>query len=73
MNSLLDTVRKACLPGLYTEGVNLAREGAVVVEEQSPLEITLRIRAPGVVVAPTVVLFFDDGEWCFDCVGRFAP
>jgi len=73
MNSLLDTVRKACLPGLYTEGVNLAREGAVVVEEQSPLEITLRIRAPGVVVAPTVVLFLDDGEWGCDCGGRFDP
>ncbi len=73
MNSLLDAVRKACPPGLYAQGVGLARDGAVVVEEQSPSEITLRIRAPGVVVAPTVVLFVKDGEWGCDCGGKFDP
>lgn len=73
MNSLLEAVRKACPPGLYTQGVNLARDGAVVVEEESPSELTLRIRAPGVVVAPTVVLYIKDEEWGCDCGGKFDP
>jgi len=73
MNSLLEAVRKACPPGLYTQGVNLARDGAVVVEDESPSELTLRIRAPGVAVAPTVVLFIKDGEWGCDCGGKFDP
>ncbi|HMY17183.1 MAG TPA: helicase, partial [Polyangium sp.] len=73
MNSLLEAVRKACPPGLYTQGVNLARDGAVVVEESSPAELTLRVRAPGSVVAPTVVLFLKDGEWGCDCGGKFDP
>jgi superfamily II DNA or RNA helicase len=73
MNSLLEAVRKACPPGLYTQGVNLARDGAVVVEEQSATEMTLRIRSPGVVVAPTVVLYVREGEWGCDCGGKFDP
>lgn len=73
MNSLLEAVRKACPPGLYTQGVNLARDGAVIVEESSPAEITLRVRSPGSVVAPTVVLFVKDGEWGCDCGGKFDP
>src|SRR4051812_48147164 len=73
MNSLLEAVRKACPPGLYTQGVNLARDGAVVVEEESPSEMTLRIRAPGTAVAPTVVLYLKEDEWGCDCGGKFDP
>lgn len=73
MNSLLEAVRKACPPGLYTQGVNLARDGAVILEGQSATEMTLRIRAPGVVVAPTVVLYTGEGEWGCDCGSKFDP
>ncbi|HRI66523.1 MAG TPA: SNF2-related protein [Polyangium sp.] len=73
MNSLLEVIRKACPSGLYTQGVNLARDGAVILEAQTPTEMTLRVRVPGVVVAPTVVLFIKDGEWGCDCGGKFDP
>jgi superfamily II DNA or RNA helicase len=75
MQELLDTIRKASLPGIWSQGVKLAREGAVSLG--SPLapsgEVTLRVRAPGYVVAPTVTLYPESSEWSCDCDGKTDP
>ena len=47
MPELLATLRKACLPAIWTQGVKLARAGAVVREKTTPTELTFRVRAPG--------------------------
>jgi superfamily II DNA or RNA helicase len=73
MDSLLQAVRKVCPPGLWSQGVNMARDGAIVIDRRSPSEITLRVRAPGMPVAPTVVLYVKDGEWTCDCGSKFDP
>jgi superfamily II DNA or RNA helicase len=73
MESLLQAVRKACPPGLWSQGVNLARDGAVVVDKKTPTEITARIRVAGTPVAPTVVLYVGDDEWACDCGSKFDP
>src|SRR5262245_4640391 len=70
LQPLLDAVRKACLPGLWSEGVRLSRDGKVLV---GPEADCFRVRAPGYGVAPTVTLYPDDAEWSCDCGGRLDP
>src|SRR5215831_7844484 len=73
MQSFLETVRKATLPAIWSQGVKLAREKAVSRVSASPAEITVRVRAPGNAIAPTVTLYIDDGEWSCDCGGKVDP
>ena len=70
---LLDSIRAEAKPGIWTTGVNLARAGAVVVEERSAKEIVLRVRAPGRTVPWTVVLYPEDDAWECDCPGKLDP
>ena len=73
MAELLDVLRKACLPAIWTQGVKLVRGGAVLREGSSANELTFRVRAPGLAVAPTVTLYPLEGEWSCDCGGRVDP
>jgi superfamily II DNA or RNA helicase len=73
MQQLLETIRKASLPGVWTQGVKLARENAVTLAASGRGELTLRVRAPGQAVAPTVTLYVDGGEWSCDCDGKADP
>jgi superfamily II DNA or RNA helicase len=68
--ALLEAVREACPRGLWSQGVTLAREGAVTRERGDGGEIVLRVAARGTAIAPTVVLYPGDGEWDCDCGGR---
>ncbi len=73
MQEFLDTIRKASLPGIWSQGVKLAREGAVALASSAHGELTLRVRAPGYVVAPTVTLYTEGQEWSCDCDGKTDP
>ncbi len=70
MQPFLEVVRKATLPGVWSLGVKLAREGSVVPGGDAS---TFRVRAPGHAVAPTVTLFMEDAEWSCDCGGKVDP
>lgn len=70
---LLDAIRKAAPSGTWSQGVKLAREGAVAVESSDADEVVLRVRARGRPVAPTVVLYPGEIEWDCDCAGRVRP
>ncbi len=70
MQLFLEAVRKATLPGVWSLGVKLAREGSVVRGADAS---TFRVRAPGHAVAPTVTLFVEDAEWSCDCGGKVDP
>jgi superfamily II DNA or RNA helicase len=70
---LLQVVQRKCRPGTWSSGVNLARADAVAVESHDEEEIVLRVRAPGRVVAPTVVLYPGEREWDCDCGGKVDP
>jgi superfamily II DNA or RNA helicase len=70
---LLAAVRKACLPGPWSQGVKLAREGAVFGGERKKDTIVARVRATGQVVAPSVTLYPDDAEWSCDCGSPVDP
>jgi hypothetical protein len=58
LQGLLEVVRKSCLPGLWSEGVRLCREGKVT---RAP-DDSYRVRAPGRAVAPTVTLYPEGGK-----------
>lgn len=70
---MLDAVRKACLPAIWSQGVKLAREGAVSRVSEAKGEMTFRVRASTHPVAPTVTLYLDDEEWSCDCGGKVDP
>ena len=69
MADLLEVMRKACLSGIWTQGVKLARQGAVT-RSGAATEFVFRVRAPGHAIAPTVTLYPEDGEWSCDCDGK---
>ena len=76
MQQFLDAVRKASFPAIWSQGVKLAREKAVTRSSASARgagEVTLRVRAPGHSIAPTVTLYVDGAEWSCDCGGKADP
>jgi superfamily II DNA or RNA helicase len=69
---MLEAVRKAALPAIWSQGVKLARDGAVTLVEEKAGEATLRVRA-ALPVSPTVTLYLDDEEWSCDCTSKVDP
>jgi superfamily II DNA or RNA helicase len=70
---LLDAVKKAAPSAIFSQGVKLAREGAVLAERQGAEDAVLRVRAPGRAAYLTVTLYFGDAEWTCDCMGPTDP
>ena len=73
LESLLASIRRRSKSALWSQGVTLARAGAVAVESRGDEEIVVRVRAPGRVVPPTVVLYPTENEWECDCPSRISP
>jgi superfamily II DNA or RNA helicase len=70
---LLEAIRKEARPGIWSNGVNLSRSGAVALQSRTASEIELRVRAPGRSVAVTVVLYPGDEAWECDCPSKVDP
>ncbi len=73
MQPLLDATRKASLSAIWSQGVKLARENAVTHASSVGSEVTVRVRAPGFPIAPTVTLYVEELEWSCDCGGKVDP
>ncbi len=73
MQQFLETVRKASLPGVWSQGVKLVRDKAVALSTTGEGELTFRVRSPGQAVAPTVTLYLTGGEWSCDCDAKADP
>ncbi|MEO6419007.1 MAG: SWIM zinc finger family protein, partial [Polyangiaceae bacterium] len=73
MQQFLGVVRKATLPAIWSQGVKLARANAVTRVAAGKGELTLRVRAAGLAIAPTVTLYLDEEEWSCDCAGKVDP
>src|SRR6188474_2745403 len=73
LTALIASVRRRCKPGLWSQGVTLARSGAVSIESRTPEEIVLRVRSPGKIVAPTAVFYPTENETECDCPSRMSP
>lgn len=70
IDDLLKAIRESCSPGTWSRGVQLARSGQVVGEEDDGDEIALRVATKGGLVSPQVVLFPDDDDWTCECNSR---
>ena len=70
---LLAAVRAKCPPGLWSQGVKLARDGAVTIAAANDDEVTARVRERGRAVPCTVILYPKDEEWDCDCEGKVSP
>ncbi len=73
MKAIVDAVRKKAPSGIWSHGVKLAREGAVVIESKTDSEVQARVRVPLKPIPPTVILYPEDLEWTCDCAGRTDP
>jgi superfamily II DNA or RNA helicase len=73
MKAFLDSVRKAAHPGTWSQGAKLNRDRAVTIVSRSDREWVLRVRAPGVIIPPTVSLGLEDKEWSCDCSSKLDP
>jgi superfamily II DNA or RNA helicase len=73
MQTVLEAIRKTCLPGVWSQGVKLARDGAVTAGAATPDELTFRVRASGHAIALTVTLYVVGPEWTCDCEGKTDP
>ncbi len=73
LDKVIASIRRRCKPGLWSKGVTLARAGAVAVESRGDEEIVLRVRAPGRVVAPAVVIYPTENEWECNCPSAISP
>ncbi len=72
-SAFLADVRKAALPGIWSQGVKLARDGNVQCQAIEPNDVTFRVPSPGSPVAATVSLFTEDLEWSCDCASKIDP
>ncbi len=73
LQAVFEAIRKACLPGIWSLGVKLAREGAVTSAGGKGHERTFRVRATGHAIALTVTLYDEGPEWTCDCDGKTDP
>ena len=72
-DSLHESVRSACLPGVWSRGVKLAREGAVLLDRQDSDELLLRVRSEERPVHPRVSLWPEEDDAHCDCGSRVEP
>lgn len=67
LQTIFDTVREAASRAAWSQGVELARSGAVFGETADASEVIVRVRPSGGMIHPTVILYPDDEEWECDC------
>jgi superfamily II DNA or RNA helicase len=73
VQALFDTVRRRASRAAWSQGVELARSGAVQGERASAGEVVLRVRPTAGIVSPTVLLLPGDQAWECDCGGEEEP
>jgi len=64
-------LQKAALPGVWSRGVSLAKDGSFYLESASPSEVLLRYHKPP--VSPKITLWPDESDWHCDCGDRNDP
>jgi superfamily II DNA or RNA helicase len=70
--ALVDAIRNEAKPGLWANGVKLARAGAAALEKRQGAEYVFRVKPAGRPVAFTVYLTPHDA-WECSCDGAFDP
>jgi superfamily II DNA or RNA helicase len=67
MSSVFESVRGACSAQLWSRGIELVRADAVVGERVADDEVVVRVATQRGMIARSVTLFLDDGQWECTC------
>ncbi len=67
IDATFNAVRKACPSAIWSRGVELVRQGAVIGERDHGRELDIRVSLQGGMVAPVVTLYPEDAEWSCEC------
>jgi superfamily II DNA or RNA helicase len=70
LDALFAAIRAACSPAIWSQGVELARAGAVRGEHDDEDTVALRVATRGGLVSPSVHLDLDPPDWNCDCASR---
>jgi superfamily II DNA or RNA helicase len=70
LEALFAAIRSACSAGIWSQGVELARAGAVSGERDDGDAVALRVATRGGLVSPSVHLELDPPDWNCDCASR---
>lgn len=73
LQALFDTVQESAVRSAWSQGVELARTGAVFGESADAGEVIVRVRPSGGMIHPTVILYPEDEEWECDCASEDDP
>lgn len=73
MLELFKIIREESSAAIWSKGVNLAREGAVVGEDETAEEIRFKVSIRGRTIGFRVSLFIEDEDWSCDCEGKNDP
>jgi SNF2 family DNA or RNA helicase len=79
IESLFEQLQEDALPGIWSRGVALARDKAVLLDSERPGEFILRVKAPGKSVSPKVSVWpgdsasGEDPDAHCDCGERVEP
>jgi superfamily II DNA or RNA helicase len=66
-SNFFDSVQKACLPGIWSKGVNLARSDLILSDSVNAEELIFKIRSKDHPVSRKVTLWPEDEDWYCDC------
>ena len=67
MEKVFEAVRGACSPAVWSRGIELVRADAVVGDRDEGDALVVRVITRGGMIARSVTLFVDDGEWECTC------
>src|SRR5439155_1585874 len=70
LEALFAAIRAACSSAAWSQGVSLARAGAVRGEHEDDGAVALRVATHGGLVSPAVHLELDPPDWSCDCASR---
>ena len=72
LDALFAAIRGACSSAVWSQGVELARAGAVHGEREDDGAVVLRVATRGGLVSPSVHFELDPPDWNCDCASREA-
>ena len=67
LDALFANMRRSASARGFSRGMESGRSGAVHGVQKRGDEIVVRVRAPGLALEPTVVLYPHDDSWTCDC------
>jgi superfamily II DNA or RNA helicase len=73
LDSFLEALQDACLPAIWSRGVQLSRTAQLICDQKTESEIIIRVQVGQQPVTPKVTLWPEEEDWYCDCGDRNDP